>query len=125
MVTEREIPARQWTRTPSCRSRAPSNGNQINIKRMINLSSEHPHDLVLNGILIHKRKEEKENELTRKEKKEKKLVAMTTAAEQEAESCRSFRIRLCIDDIHVNMANLSIFSPKFDSHNFYSPQENQ
>jgi hypothetical protein len=38
MVTEREIPARQWTRTPSCRSRAPSNGNQISIKRMINLS---------------------------------------------------------------------------------------
>jgi hypothetical protein len=72
MVTEREIPARQWTRTPSCRSRAPSNGNQINIKKMINLSSEHAHDLVLNGILIHKRKEEKENELTRKEKKEKK-----------------------------------------------------
>ena len=32
MVTEREIPARQWTRTPSCLSRAPSNRNQISNK---------------------------------------------------------------------------------------------
>lgn len=31
MVTEREIPARQWTRTPSCRSRAPSNRNRNKI----------------------------------------------------------------------------------------------
>lgn len=79
MVTEREIPARQWTRTPSCRSRAPSNGNQISIKRMINLSlssspAEHAHDLVLNGILIHKRRERerKEGELNKKKKGKKK-----------------------------------------------------
>ncbi len=77
MVTEREIPARQWTRTPSCRSRAPSNRNQIRIKiegrEEKNLPAARAGDLVLYGILIDERK-------TASEKNIKKLVAMATSS---------------------------------------------